>query len=67
MLRNDKEKAICEKYSAKDQNGKVHCSDCPLVVSAAALMCKATAHYNYRRKEWVFDDNYYGGVCCEDD
>lgn len=51
MLRNDKEKAICEKYSAKDENGKVHCSDCPLVVSHIDLMCKATAHYNHRKKE----------------
>lgn len=67
MLRNDKEKAICKIYSAKDEKGKVHCSDCPLVVSHIDLMCKATAHYNHRKKEWEFDDDYYGGACDEDD
>ena len=36
----DKEKAICKQYSKRDTNGKVHCSDCPLVIDKTACVCK---------------------------
>ena len=36
----DKEKAICNQYSKRDINGKVHCSDCPLVIDKTACVCK---------------------------
>lgn len=31
MLTTDREKAICEKYSAYDKNNRVHCNECPLI------------------------------------
>lgn len=50
----EKQKAICEKYSAYDETGHVHCSECPLVIDA--LMCKATCHYDKHLREWVPDE-----------
>ena len=47
-----KEKEICKKYSARDENGFVHCKECPLVVDADGFMCKANSRYNRRTKEW---------------
>ena len=32
MLTTDREKAICEKYSAYDKNNRVHCNECPLII-----------------------------------
>lgn len=52
----EKQKRICEKYSAKDEHGHVHCPDCPLMVSAYDLMCKANASYNRHTREWEFDE-----------
>ena len=46
------EKEICKKYSAKDNNGYVHCKECPLVVDAGACLCKANARYNRTTKKW---------------
>jgi hypothetical protein len=37
---DNKEKAICKQYSKRDKNGKVHCSDCPLVIDKTACVCK---------------------------
>lgn len=56
MLKTDKERAICEKYGAQDETGHVHCTDCPLVVDSAYLMCKATAHYDGHLREWMPDE-----------
>ena len=57
----DKQKKICEKYSERDENGKVHCNECPLVINAYALMCKAVCHYDRHEREWVFDEEYFRG------
>ena len=54
MLTNDREKRICAKYSAKDDEGRVRCSECPLV--KGDLMCKAIAYYDRKTKEWVYCD-----------
>ena len=57
MLRTEKEKAICQKYSAQDEAGYVHCSECPLVRPSPYndCSCKATSHYDRHLKEWVPD------------
>ena len=36
----EEEKAICRKYSKRDESGKVHCSDCPLVIDKECCVCK---------------------------
>ena len=54
MLTNDREKRICAKYSAKDNEGHVHCSECPLV--KGDLMCKAIAYYDRKAKGWAYGD-----------
>lgn len=51
----EKQKKICEKYSAKDSNGFVHCADCPLVIGTD-LMCRANASYNRHTREWKYDE-----------
>lgn len=48
----DREKKICAKYSARDEEGFVHCNECPLVVDKGNHLCKANSHYNRRTKEW---------------
>ena len=55
MLKNDKERKICEKYSARDSEGFVHCFECPLKTDRTRPMCKAVAHYDRHRKKWVLD------------
>ena len=57
MLKTEREKRICAKYSAYDDTGHVHCNECPLRVVdwKSDLMCKATAHYDRRKREWVYD------------
>ena len=32
MKLTEKEKAICKKYSARDEEGLVHCNECPLSI-----------------------------------
>ena len=51
----EKQKPICDRYSAI-VGGKVHCTECPLVINEYKCMCKGNAHYDRHRKEWVFDD-----------
>ena len=34
------EKAICRKYSKRDEHNKVHCFECPLVIDKKAMVCK---------------------------
>lgn len=59
MLKNDKEREICDKYSARDENGKVHCKECPLNLCEKTGRpygdCKAIMHYDRARREWVYD------------
>lgn len=59
MLTTDREKAICEKYSAYDKNHMVHCNECPLRKGYPAqydFRCKANSHYNKHTHEWEYDD-----------
>ena len=59
MLTSDREKAICEKYSARDENDKVHCFECPLSKGNPAIWdfrCKANSHYNRHTREWECDE-----------
>lgn len=49
MITTDREKAICEKYSAYDKNNRVHCNECPLSKGNPTqydFRCKANSHYN---------------------
>ena len=55
MLTTERQKRICARYSARDENGYVHCNDCPLVVNPYQNMCCAIAHYDRHSREWVYD------------
>lgn len=39
---------ICREHSKKGADGKVHCSDCPLVIDRWEATCKA----NCTEEEW---------------
>lgn len=52
----DKQKKICEKYSARDEKGLVHCKECPLVIDHYEHTCRAFMHYDRHKKEWVNDN-----------
>lgn len=41
----EEEKEICKKYSAIDEDGYTHCSECPLVIDAKTFFCKAADDY----------------------
>lgn len=41
MKLTDEEQKICEKYSAYDEHGLVHCNECPLVINKRFCVCKA--------------------------
>lgn len=56
MLKTEKDKSICAKFSTPDENGRVHCPECPLMVNAYELMCKANTSYNRKTRTWEFDD-----------
>lgn len=56
MLKTEKDKAIHIKFSTRDENGYVHCNECPLMINSYELMCKANASYNRKSREWEFDD-----------
>lgn len=58
MLKSKREKALCDKYSTKDKNGKVHCYECPLQVKSdeSDTACKAWMHYDKHEKCWVIDE-----------
>lgn len=43
MKLTKEEKAICDKYRKRDKNNKVHCFECPLVISLRSCLCKANA------------------------
>ena len=36
------EKEICKEYSKRDENGFVHCHDCPLAIDKKYALCKRT-------------------------
>lgn len=64
MLTSEREKRICEKYSAHDADGKVHCHECPLnkgLPDQYDFRCKANAHYNRHTKEWEYDEDIATG------
>jgi hypothetical protein len=48
----EREKRICSKYSTRDESGRVHCQECPLVVDREQCLCKANAKYNRKTREW---------------
>lgn len=61
MLKNEREKAICDKYSAYDETMHVHCNECPLNsknygTDMPPMTCKAVMHYDRHLREWVCDD-----------
>ena len=54
-----REKKICEKYSAYDETGHVHCNECPLRKGDSEqhdFRCKANSHYDRSSKEWEYDE-----------
>ena len=57
MLKTNGEKKTCQKYSARDDQGCVHCNECPLRVDTdySDVACKATFHYDDEEKRWVPD------------
>ena len=57
-LTNDRERAICAKYSARDETGHVHCTECPLTVYSwrYECACKAIMHYDRHERDWVPDE-----------
>lgn len=57
MIRTEKQKSICRKYSARDKDGYVHCNDCPLVIDRRYHMCRSNSHYDRKLKEWVPDES----------
>lgn len=52
MLKTERDKKICAKYSEK-VNGCVQCDVCPL--SLGLWLCKAVAHYNRKTHKWEYD------------
>lgn len=57
MLTTEKQKKICEKYSAWG-NGKVHCYECPLRLPQVFAWGarRKMYHYDKHKKEWILDD-----------
>lgn len=58
MLTNDRERRICFKYSAYDDEGHISCYKCPLRKGNFEMWdfrCKANSHYDRKEKEWVYD------------
>ena len=62
MLTNEKERKTCEKYSAYDKTGHVHCDKCPLRKGHGThdFRCKANSYYNRKTGEWEYDDGMGG-------
>lgn len=62
MLLTEREKEICKKYSACDENGRVHCAECPMRINKIESIgnydfrCHANSHYNKHTKEWDYDE-----------
>ena len=58
MITNSREQKICDKYSAYDETGHVHCNKCPLRKSHDNydFRCKANSHYNRSINDWEYDE-----------
>lgn len=59
MLKTNKEKNVCKKYSKKQANGKVRCDECPLLKgnpNEYDFRCKANSSYNRKTKQWEYDE-----------
>lgn len=59
MITTERERRICEKFSARDENGRVRCHECPLHKGNFAkwdFRCKANSHYDRHTKEWEYDE-----------
>lgn len=48
MTLTETEQKICDQYGEPDADGKVHCSECPLVIDRRYCLCKA----NCTDEEW---------------
>jgi len=46
-----KQQKRCDRYRRMDENGFVHCNECPLVVGYQ--ICRAIAHYDRHKRESV--------------
>lgn len=56
MLTNERERKICAKYSKRDDDGHVHCFECPLrKYNEWDFRCKATSSYNRHTRKWEYD------------
>lgn len=56
----ERQKKICEKYSARDRDNRVHCFECPLNVGNPDyydFRCRANSHYDRKKGEWVRDEH----------
>ena len=58
MLSTEEQKRTCAKYSKRDEDGFVHCNECPLVISVYWCMCHANSHYDPDECEFILDDTY---------
>lgn len=56
MLKSERDKKICARYSAWDETGHVHCHECPLVIDSGVFLCKAIAHWDPHERDWVPDE-----------
>lgn len=59
MITNPREQKICDKYSEYDDNGHVHCNECPLTKGNFRMhdfRCKANSHYDRHTGEWEYDE-----------
>lgn len=60
MLTNERERRICAKYSARDDDGNIHCWECPLKKGDPEqydFRCKANSHYDRKTRDWEYDDD----------
>jgi hypothetical protein len=58
MITNKHEQKNCDKYSAYDEAGLVHCFECPLAKGCWLqydFRCKANSHYDRHTGEWEWD------------
>lgn len=49
MKLTEEEQKICDHYSERDEQGIVHCSECPLVIDKHECICKAIC----TEEEWA--------------
>lgn len=56
MKLTPEEHKICDEYSRADEEGRIHCFECPLAIDTRFCVCKANvteAEY----KEWRGEEN----------